>query len=93
MSGYRLHDAAVLLAALVVPSLVAVALVPFRADLSATNAALILVVAVVAVVAVVVVVAVVAVVAVAAIGTRIAGAAAARRRRWSSTCAGSSSAC
>ncbi|MFJ3175398.1 DUF4118 domain-containing protein [Streptomyces roseus] len=58
MSGYRLHDAAALLAALVAPFLVALALVPFRTDLSATNAALILVVAVVAV---------------AAAGTRIAG--------------------
>lgn len=58
MSGYRLHDAAALLAALVVPFLVALVLVPLRTDLSATNAALILVVAVVAV---------------AAVGTRIAG--------------------
>ncbi|MYT26507.1 DUF4118 domain-containing protein [Streptomyces sp. SID7760] len=51
MSGYRLHDAAALLAALVAPFLVALALVPFRTDLSATNAALILVVGVVAVAA------------------------------------------
>ncbi|GAA0318824.1 hypothetical protein GCM10010302_67370 [Streptomyces polychromogenes] len=62
MSGYRLHDAAALLAALVAPFLVALALVPFPTDLSATNAALVLVVAVVAV---------------AAIGTRTAGAVAA----------------
>ncbi|MFE5767251.1 DUF4118 domain-containing protein [Streptomyces sp. NPDC056485] len=62
MSGYRLHDTAALLAALVVPFLVAFALVPFRTDLSATNAALVLVVAVVVV---------------AATGTRVAGAAAA----------------
>lgn len=56
---YRLHDTAALLAALVVPLLVALALVPFRTDLSATNAALILVVTVVAV---------------ASLGTRVAGA-------------------
>ncbi|WP_330299844.1 DUF4118 domain-containing protein [Streptomyces sp. NBC_00503] len=64
MSGYRhrLHDRAVLLAALVAPFLVALALVPFRGDLSATNEALIMVVAVVAV---------------AALGTRAAGALAA----------------
>ncbi|MFD5513218.1 DUF4118 domain-containing protein [Streptomyces sp. NPDC127051] len=62
MSGYRLHDSLALIAALVVPFLVALALVPFRTDLSATNAALILVVAVVAV---------------AALGTRMAGALAA----------------
>ncbi|RPF29269.1 uncharacterized protein DUF4118 [Streptomyces sp. Ag109_G2-6] len=62
MSGYRLHDTAALLAALVAPFLVALALVPVRTDLSATNAALVLVVAVVAV---------------AAIGTRVAGAVAA----------------
>ncbi|MFD5416963.1 DUF4118 domain-containing protein [Streptomyces sp. NPDC127069] len=62
MSGYRLHDAAALLAALVAPFLVALALVPLRTELSATNAALILVVAVVAV---------------AATGTRTAGAVAA----------------
>ncbi|MEU7599811.1 DUF4118 domain-containing protein [Streptomyces sp. NPDC040724] len=61
MSGnsYRLRDGAALLAALVLPFLVALALVPFRADLSATNAALIMVVAVVAV---------------AALGTRVAAA-------------------
>ncbi|MFJ8160102.1 DUF4118 domain-containing protein [Streptomyces sp. NPDC096136] len=58
MSGYRIHDAAALLAALAAPFLVALALVPFRTDLSAVNAALVLVVAVVAV---------------AAVGTRIAG--------------------
>ncbi|MFG2617203.1 DUF4118 domain-containing protein [Streptomyces sp. NPDC048507] len=62
MSGYRLHDGAALLAALVVPFLVALALVPFRTGLSATNEALIVVVAVVAV---------------AACGTRAAGALAA----------------
>ncbi|MFD8143728.1 DUF4118 domain-containing protein [Streptomyces sp. NPDC059708] len=62
MSGQRLHDAAALLAALVAPFLTALALMPFRGDLSPTNAALILVVAVVAV---------------AAIGTRTAGAVAA----------------
>ncbi|MGW6577156.1 DUF4118 domain-containing protein [Streptomyces sp. NPDC054945] len=62
MSGYRLHDTVALLAALVVSFLVALVLVPFRTDLSATNAALILVVAVVAV---------------AALGTRAAGAVAA----------------
>lgn len=62
MSGYRFHDTAALLAALVVPFLVAFVLVPFRTDLSAPNAALILAVAVVAV---------------AAVGTRVAGAAAA----------------
>ncbi|MER5929062.1 DUF4118 domain-containing protein [Streptomyces sp. NPDC002054] len=49
MSGYRIRDLVVLVAALVVPFLVALALVPFRADLSSTNEALILVVAVVAV--------------------------------------------
>ncbi|MFD2122550.1 DUF4118 domain-containing protein [Streptomyces cirratus] len=62
MSGYRHRDAAALFAALAAPFLVALALVPFRTDLSATNAALILVVAVVAV---------------AAVGTRTAGAVAA----------------
>ncbi|MFI5672027.1 DUF4118 domain-containing protein [Streptomyces sp. NPDC051704] len=62
MSGYRLHDRLALVAALVVPFLVALALVPFRTELSATNAALVLVVAVVAV---------------AALGTRVAGALAA----------------
>ncbi|WP_327265718.1 DUF4118 domain-containing protein [Streptomyces sp. NBC_01232] len=61
-SSHRLHDRAVLLAALVVPFLVALALVPFRAGISATNEALIMVVAVVAV---------------AALGTRAAGALAA----------------
>ncbi|MFE2289501.1 DUF4118 domain-containing protein [Streptomyces sp. NPDC059443] len=64
MSGYsyRLRDRVSLVAAVAVPFLVALALVPFRTDLSATNAALILVVAVVAV---------------AAMGTRAAGALAA----------------
>lgn len=62
MSGYRLHDRIALIAALVAPFLAALALVPFRTDLSATNAALVLVVAVVAV---------------AALGTRAAGALAA----------------
>ncbi|MFD5144322.1 DUF4118 domain-containing protein [Streptomyces sp. NPDC058401] len=62
MSGYRLHDRAVLLAALVVPFLVALGLAPFRGALSAANEALIMVVAVVAV---------------AALGTRAAGALAA----------------
>ncbi|MEV7526563.1 DUF4118 domain-containing protein [Streptomyces sp. NPDC091371] len=62
MSGFRFHDRAALLAALVAPFLVALALVPFRTDLSATNEALIMVVAVVAV---------------AASGTRAAGALAA----------------
>ncbi|MET8749647.1 DUF4118 domain-containing protein [Streptomyces sp. NPDC004667] len=62
MSGYRLRDPAALLAALVVPFLVALALTPLRGDLSPTNAALVLVVAVVAV---------------AAAGTRAAGAVAA----------------
>ncbi|MYV78492.1 DUF4118 domain-containing protein [Streptomyces sp. SID1046] len=61
-SSHRLHDRAVLLAALVVPFLVALALVPFRTGISATNEALIMVVAVVAV---------------AALGTRAAGAPAA----------------
>ncbi|MFB7254902.1 hypothetical protein [Streptomyces nojiriensis] len=51
MSGYRLHDTVALLAALVAPFLVALVPVPFRTDLSATNAALILVVSVVAVAA------------------------------------------
>ncbi|MCJ1675972.1 DUF4118 domain-containing protein [Streptomyces sp. APSN-46.1] len=61
MSGnsYRLRDRMALLAALAVPFLVALALVPFRTDLSATNAALIMVLAVVAV---------------ASLGTRAAGA-------------------
>ncbi|MGZ9935111.1 DUF4118 domain-containing protein [Streptomyces sp. NC-S4] len=64
MSGYwsRLHDPLALVAALVAPFLVALALVPFRSDLSATNEALIMVVVVVAV---------------AALGTRAAGALAA----------------
>ncbi|WP_405527435.1 DUF4118 domain-containing protein [Streptomyces avidinii] len=62
MSGYRLHDPAALLAGLVAPLLVALALVPFRTELSATNEALIMVVVVVAV---------------AALGTRAAGALAA----------------
>ncbi|MGE7385218.1 DUF4118 domain-containing protein [Streptomyces sp. NPDC004126] len=62
MSGFRFHDRVALLAALATPLLVALALVPFRTDLSATNEALILVVAVVAV---------------AASGTRAAGALAA----------------
>ncbi|MFJ3927371.1 DUF4118 domain-containing protein [Streptomyces sp. NPDC090022] len=60
MSGfwYRFRDRIALGAALVVPFLVALALVPFRTDLSATNEALIMVVAVVAV---------------SALGTRAAG--------------------
>ncbi|MFH8890520.1 MULTISPECIES: hypothetical protein [unclassified Streptomyces] len=58
MSGYRLHDSAALPAGLVAPFLVALALVPFRTELSATNEALIMVVVVVAV---------------AALGTRAAG--------------------
>ncbi|WP_330328461.1 DUF4118 domain-containing protein [Streptomyces sp. NBC_00536] len=64
MSGYRLRlrDPAALLAGLAAPALVALALVPIRTDVSATNAALILVVAVVAV---------------AALGSRTAGAVAA----------------
>ncbi|GGS25086.1 hypothetical protein Snoj_18110 [Streptomyces nojiriensis] len=64
MSGYwsRLHDPLALVAALVAPFLVALALVPFRTDLSATNEALIMVVVVVAV---------------ASLGTRAAGALAA----------------
>ncbi|MFI5617135.1 DUF4118 domain-containing protein [Streptomyces sp. NPDC051567] len=62
MSGYRLHDRLALVAALVVPFLVALALVPLRTGLSTANAALVLVVAVVAV---------------AATGTRTAGALAA----------------
>ncbi|WP_327363771.1 DUF4118 domain-containing protein [Streptomyces sp. NBC_01296] len=62
MSGYRLHDRIALIAALVAPFLVALLLVPVRTGLSATNAALVLVVAVVAV---------------AALGTRAAGALAA----------------
>ncbi|MFI5867509.1 histidine kinase [Streptomyces sp. NPDC051546] len=64
MSGYwfRFRDHLALTAGLVVPLLVALLLVPFRTDLSSTNAALILVVAVVAV---------------ASMGTRTAGALAA----------------
>ncbi|MFJ3635450.1 DUF4118 domain-containing protein [Streptomyces sp. NPDC090112] len=62
MSGYRLHDGAALVAALVAPFLVALALVPFRTSLTAANAALVMVVVVVAV---------------AASGTRAAGALAA----------------
>ncbi|WP_327301314.1 DUF4118 domain-containing protein [Streptomyces goshikiensis] len=64
MSGYwfRLRDRVALVAALLVPFLVALSLVPFRTGLSATNEALILVVAVVAV---------------AAMGSRTAGALAA----------------
>ncbi|MER6445973.1 histidine kinase [Streptomyces venezuelae] len=60
MSGYwiRLHDPLALVAALVAPFLVALALVPFRSGLSATNEALIMVVVVVAV---------------ASLGTRAAG--------------------
>ncbi|MFF3217053.1 DUF4118 domain-containing protein [Streptomyces sp. NPDC002886] len=64
MSGYwfRFRDHIALTAGLVAPFLVALVLAPFRADLSSTNAALVLVVAVVAV---------------AALGTRAAGALAA----------------
>ncbi|MCY0922682.1 hypothetical protein OS965_31810 [Streptomyces sp. H27-G5] len=53
MSGYcfRLRDPFALAAGLLAPFLVALALAPFRTDLSATNAALILVVAMVAVAA------------------------------------------
>ncbi|WP_405527610.1 DUF4118 domain-containing protein [Streptomyces avidinii] len=51
MPGYRLHDRAALFGALVVPLLVALALVPFRTRLSTTNEALVLVVAVVAIAA------------------------------------------
>lgn len=47
MSGFRFHDRAALFAALVAPFRVALALVPFRTGLSATNEALIMVVAVV----------------------------------------------
>ncbi len=61
-TGYPLRDRIAVLAALVGPFLVALALVPFRTDLSDTNAALILVVVVVAV---------------AAAGNRVAGALAA----------------
>ena len=63
MSRYRLHDPAALLAGLVAPFLLALALVPFRTELSATNEALIMVVVVVAV---------------AALGTRAGGALAAQ---------------
>ncbi|MET7481653.1 DUF4118 domain-containing protein [Streptomyces sp. NPDC005538] len=59
MTGYPLRDRLALAAALLGPLLVALTLVPFRTDLSNTNAALILVVAVVAV---------------AAVGNRVAGA-------------------
>ncbi|WP_190228834.1 DUF4118 domain-containing protein [Streptomyces umbrinus] len=62
MTGYPLRDRLALLAGLAGPFLVALLLVPFRTDLSRTNAALILVVAVVAV---------------AALGSRVAGALAA----------------
>ncbi|MFD0268198.1 DUF4118 domain-containing protein [Streptomyces sp. NPDC127106] len=62
MSGYRFHSGLVMAAALAAPFAVALALVPFRTDLSATNAALVMVVSVVAV---------------AAVGTRAAGAVAA----------------
>ncbi|MFD5891050.1 DUF4118 domain-containing protein [Streptomyces sp. NPDC060334] len=62
MSGYRFHDPAALLAGLVAPFLLALALVPLRTELSATNEALIVVVVLVAV---------------AALGTRAAGALAA----------------
>ncbi|WP_405982391.1 hypothetical protein [Streptomyces sp. NBC_00158] len=48
MSGYRLHDRAALLAALLAPFLVALLLVPFRTGLTAANEALIMVVVVVA---------------------------------------------
>ncbi|WP_328787275.1 MULTISPECIES: DUF4118 domain-containing protein [unclassified Streptomyces] len=58
MSGYRLRQLLTLIAAVAAPFLTALALVPFRTDLSPANAALILVVAVVAV---------------AAVGTRAAG--------------------
>ena len=52
MPAYRLHDRAALFGALVVPLLVALALVPFRTWLSPTNEALLLVVAVVGALAV-----------------------------------------
>ncbi|MGW6868914.1 hypothetical protein [Streptomyces sp. NPDC054901] len=65
MSGYRLHDSAALPAGLVAPFLVALALVPFRTELSATTEALIMVVVVVAV---------------AALGTRVRLTAGAARR-------------
>ncbi|TQJ52896.1 MULTISPECIES: DUF4118 domain-containing protein [Streptomyces] len=59
MTGYPLRDRLALVAGLVGPFLVALVLVPFRTDLSHTNAALILVVVVVAI---------------AALGSRAAGA-------------------
>ncbi|WP_346427658.1 DUF4118 domain-containing protein [Streptomyces sp. AcE210] len=62
LTGYPVRDRIALAAGLVGPFLVALVLVPFRRDLSATNAALILVVVVVAV---------------AAVGSRVAGAVAA----------------
>ncbi|WP_424216237.1 DUF4118 domain-containing protein (plasmid) [Streptomyces sp. BI20] len=62
MSGPRVNTACAVVAALVLPFLTALALVPLRADLSATNAALVLVVAVVVV---------------ATLGSRLAGAGAA----------------
>ncbi|WP_215450456.1 DUF4118 domain-containing protein [Streptomyces sp. ATCC 21386] len=62
MAGFPLRDRMAVVAALLGPFLVSLALVPFRTDLSNTNAALILVVVVVAV---------------AAVGNRIAGAVAA----------------
>jgi hypothetical protein len=62
LTGYPVRDRIALAAGLVGPFLVALVLVPFRTDLSATNAALILVVVVVAV---------------AAVGSRSAGAVAA----------------
>ncbi|MEE1772251.1 DUF4118 domain-containing protein [Streptomyces sp. JV185] len=62
MSGFPLRDRVAVAAALVCPPAVGALLVPFRTDLTSTNAALILVVAVVAV---------------AAIGSRVAGALAA----------------
>ncbi|MFF4445688.1 DUF4118 domain-containing protein [Streptomyces sp. NPDC001502] len=51
MPGYRLHDRAALFGALVVPLLVALALVPLRTWLSPANEALVLVVAVVVIAA------------------------------------------
>jgi len=62
MTGYPMRDRLALVAGLAGPFVPALALVPFRTDLSNTNAALILVVAVVAV---------------AALGNRVAGAVAA----------------
>ncbi|MFE6800682.1 DUF4118 domain-containing protein [Streptomyces sp. NPDC057681] len=62
LTGYPVRDRIALAAGLVGPFLVTLVLVPFRTDLSATNAALILVVVVVAV---------------AAVGSRVAGAVAA----------------